>query len=297
MKTILGDQSPWNGGLLRAQALQKSGIDFMYQHHDADLPGVVMGSPTGVSRGNPPYFSLACRLPLGLSKPTPKQESVINVCRASLHPLVYLQYMGRQTIRGIGHKISDQVARMFKSERDHLSAISGVVLPEIRSIEEAFKLHAGGIVIGSVIDMFHETPPLLLNRLDPTNFWGIDQDMNRMPYSPRSDWHATIPRGSAMLLEFAVRGLRFGLSNCPYQSEVVRLRDRCLRGTQISVLKIGFHWDADFLGEQTAIGKAWRKKRQPDFSEVIRYWSSRPTSMGVLAFGNNVRHSLEECEW
>jgi hypothetical protein len=302
MKTILGDQSPWNGGLLRAHALQKSGIDYIYQHHDADLPGVVTGAPTGVSRGNPPYFSLACRLPMSLHKSTATQQSVIDACRsdgcrASVHPVAYVQYKGMRTIKGSIHEVSDEIRQMFRFEREHLSSIRGTAVPEISSIDEAFKLHAQGVTINSVMDMFRATPPLLLDRLDKAHFWGINENLNRVPYFPRSDWHAIIPRGPAMLLEFAVRGLRFGVSNCPYENDVIRLRDTSLKGTQINVLKIKFSWDADFLGEHTSIGKIWRKKGQPDFSDVIEYWSKRPTSMGVRAFGGNVNHAFEECQW
>src|SRR3989344_1330412 len=67
---ILGDQSPWLGGLLRWKVLKDAGEDVSYHIADMDSPVVDTGNKgLGISEGWPDYFALGWRYPCTVDAP------------------------------------------------------------------------------------------------------------------------------------------------------------------------------------------------------------------------------------
>jgi hypothetical protein len=317
MKTILGDQSPWNGGLLRAQALRNAGHDVTYQIHDADTVGVSNDNMEGarVRFGNPPYYALASRLPLGsvglgIGFDDSKLQAVLQSCRtanpgalqrASVHPVAYVQSRIPLTIRGgmSSPDVRDVVKILFEIERCHLSLITGKVdLPQVSTIGEALLRFGEGITPSSITEMFHDAPPLLLDSLDENCFWGIDQEYQRLPYTAdRSDWYAVVPKAYPLILELSLRGYAIAYTNCAYKGAVMKLRDQKAKGHKINALQVLFDWQHDLLDLDTPFTAAWKKKGQPDYSSIFKYWAGRPTSMGLLALGGELNPRFEEMQW
>ncbi len=332
MKIILGDQSPWNGGLERARVFSAAGHDVVYQQHDADMFGVSKGveKGTSINFGNPPYYSLACRLPFGfvgtgavkdMALHT-RLQAVLQSCRkavsvetkqrqdvASVHPVVYLcsslEYtIGSERVGCLSeHQVSAQSAieQLFKAERLHSECLSGIDLPHVTSMSEALGLYSHGYPVDSLTDMFHEEPPCLLSSLGPEHFWHISHERKRLVYDPsQSDHYAVVPRGPALLIELMMRNggnMALGYSNCAYKDKVVALRNTCARQVKMKAFKVVFNWRPSVFDTESPFSKAWRKKGEPDFKDVFDYWARRPTSMGLRAFGGELNAHIEEENW
>ncbi len=324
LKVVLGDQSPWNGGLLRASVLRDQGIKFTYGIHDADTFGVAAGrEEPSVALGYPSYAALTCRLPFAVPSGSPESngvQQVLQACvrqlpgekkqRASVNAVAYIKSTSSYTIRAIQLSESDLVigqARqavrgLFDEERNHLEIVSGKKLPVVSSINEACDLHgqSAGINVGSTLDLLKEDELHTLRYFSPDHFWGIDHQLVRHPYDrSRTDWYAVVPRARVLFWEYALRGYVLAYSNCSYLSEVVNMRHWHigLRQIPLRMLRIGFNWRPCLHEQDTPFRAAWEKKGKPSITRLCDYWATRPTSMGLAAFGGDLSPTITEEVW
>lgn len=319
---LLGDQSPWAGGLVRWLALKKLGIhEIVYCQQDADTPWKQEGDrvKVRVKRGWPHYWSLACRYPFSPSIPGLTLPHIRDTVKAP-SGLQYLQ--GGNTARTIAAEntspngaVNGMLIDMLREEKQWAATVARFIGStdgsrieiSARTPLEIAQTLADALMLGkveSLVELFGDSPPKTVGELPPQCFWSIDEDGIREEYQgfarPRD---RIVPKGIALPLEVAARGWQLGFSSLGYLEKVTALRDRYLPGLEIQAVRIGFRWHigADPVSAFVEYYLERKKRRReepavPDeqsIDKIRRYWAGRPTAISYLVLKGELNPTLE----
>ncbi|MEM4188629.1 MAG: hypothetical protein QXN56_05705 [Candidatus Hadarchaeum sp.] len=274
-KINLGDQSPWARGLLRALALKKAGLDFVYFIHDLDMPWLNVGShEVKIVRTNkwPSYCSIK-------SIRVGSYPSSLNL--EKLSPPSSFAYLsgGRspETIRSISS--SSKVIKLFKemleeeisfyerlADKD-LSGLREILNQSPDIINFAKRIGAQlGIEVMTISDFFSVSEHQGFS-LDPSEMWAIDDNFRR--YSAESVKNIKlafcIPKGKALPRVLSDMGYDVAATNLPYG------------------------------GHQVSITFEWNWSLPLDLDE---FWQRYPTALAYLSIGaEEMKATISTNEW
>lgn len=287
MKLLLGDQSPFNGGLVRAlEAAEQSNCQVTYCFHDIDVPWVQRGVPFefGVKlEGHNwvDYWAVAARMPFTLDAPKLEDPTTWHAVRQSLKAPGGIQYlMGpttETTIRtasncpNLGKLLSD----MHQSEIDWAKRIAdalgrtpkeaGRIPRALNEVVPAIKERVNGrpIEVTTTIGFWKEHEVKLAGKLPADNYWVVNESGRRKKWNGHVVPHDSflVPGGKVLMLEDAAHEYVSGFSALPYLSEVRSLRDRYVPELIVPYCKITFSWSVGGTPLQNLIGAFLEKKK------------------------------------
>jgi len=322
---MLGDQSPWTGGLLRWLAVKRfyPKEKVLYFLHDGDAPWMQRGGSLKISHGWVKYWSIASRNALALDVP----DSALHNVRESIKGPKGLSYIAgpktTQTIFSTEHDKSVQgfISQLLDDECRWYSRIaeSFDVRPAYTAKEGLFnagplevsrrlagEMNMDGKEINSVVELFLQEPLLIKKVLPTPYFWSIGKDGCRYPCTSLSGSDPVTPKAAALVLEFAARGHTLGCTSLGYLSEVIELRDKYFRGMKLKLLYVKFNWTFtgvdpyEKLLSEFCSRKKLRGEPIPSFDDALpviqNYWRGRPTVLGWLHLGGELSPSCEEIE-
>jgi hypothetical protein len=264
---VLGDQSPWLGGLLRLKALHEAGEEVAYYFADLDTPTCGSAAkPMGISEGWPEYSSVACRYPWTLDAPL-CDKGVRSKVANSLKLPTGQRFLTGYKSGTIAHLDQDRdlnalVEGMLREEVDWATSVAQLLGLQVPTIN----LHLGNVKgvtsqlsellipspppIQSFMAIFKKELPKLWGIFGPEEFWRITPAGGRYPLErtlyreegPNSSVDTIVPRGRILPLELAMRGWEIGCTNLPYIQDAVRLRNWRLPTLPLRVVKVKFNW-------------------------------------------------------
>jgi hypothetical protein len=322
MVIVLGDQSPWCGGLLRYQVVREmySEAEVLYFFHDTDAPWVQSGGCVTISRGNfawPPYFSLAVRFPWSFAVPGIGQDAIAQSVLGTFKDRGGLWYLtGPATIKiiaGCNGEVVPWVRLMLQEEVAWAKFVAEVLGQEIVSeisitsdndLVGLVSALNGGMIRKST-EVFSEQ--LLLTRALPASHYWLT-DVNK---GFRRKWtgeklnkgEILVPGAEALVLEFAARGWLVGCTNLAYLQRVEQVRNRFTPGLKIKIAQVIFHWalEKDPVSVLMDYYRARKRRRnqtpaevsEPVLENIRSYWRSRPTSISYHILGGNLNARVE----
>jgi hypothetical protein len=314
---VLGDQAPWAGGALRAQALLQAGLTPRYFWQDLDAPWVETAERLHVCHGWPAYWSLACRYPYSACIPGWHDSQILNSC-ASPHGLQYLAGPRQhQSLAGVTQDapLLALLRQMLQQEVAWASTLAQwratpwdkIELPpsdDLAQCATACAARCGVREMERFSTLFAAEPPLLAAHLPPECFWHIDPAGRRWPM-PQADTYAA-PRALALVLEFAARGWLLACTSLPYLAQALALRERYLPGLRLPLLHIDLHWANGgllqvLLTEYQA--RRWRRGKtapMPEPAALARldaYWSARPSCLSLQMLGGALQADFRVQEY
>ncbi|MDP2629439.1 MAG: hypothetical protein Q8P45_01925 [Candidatus Harrisonbacteria bacterium] len=320
---ILGDQSPWAGGLLRWFILRRifPKAQIHYHLHDSDTPFAVPAPSPRKKRGWVPYWAIAARNCFALDIPGYRIDPVMDSMQ-SQSGLSYLAGPSNFEVIGAleeGSQVVELTASLLQDSQDWLSRLCNFcgqreaerfeiesragVLGIVQSL--AKQAHLPGEEIGTTLEIFAGSPPLLWGTLPPEYFWKIS-DGRRSSADKLSSMKdgILVPKGVALLLEFSARGWRVAQTACAYTEEILALRDKYLPSQKLRFLKVGFDWELSSIDPVSAQVEAYQKKKaksgrpaaamdEEALRQIRSYWRQRPTLMAYLALGGDLHPTFQ----
>lgn len=268
-KIFLGDQSPWGRGLLRALALRKVSLDYVYVIHDLDSPWVNVGShEIRIVRTNkwPPYSSIKS-IRVGSYTPEGKAGFLCDSIFKQQNPPKGFAYLAGglspETIRSVSS--SREVISLFKemleeelSFYDRLTCGGAAELKEILDHSSdilEFSRRVGsllGIEVMKISDFFREHQDFT-RHYPKSLMWAIDKEYRRWPADKKPEAEFYIPKGKLLPQVLSDdMGYDVAATNLPYY-----------KGNQVS---ISFKWDWSLI-------------------PLDKFWTSYPTALSCLAVG------------
>ena len=317
---MLGDQSPWAGGLLRASVVASElNGNIKYFLQDLDTPWFETSERVKIKQGWNNYWSLACRYPWSFCVPGQAINDILNTTRSPrglgylIGPRTNSTIYSHNTDRTIGQMLQDLLTREISwadqiltwAEKQSESVID---LPEynIRELSEYFaNLSKVGTVKG-FFDFFQSSPPLTYSELPESEFWHCNTSGLRYSQSGPSTF--PVPKAKALILEIAARGWILGCTHIPYLEKVLELKKQYLPGLPLRLLQITFDWRPALNNPMFAILRAHNKKRKsrkkplwenigPEFDEIESYWRKRPSSISYHMLGGELGPRFELLEY
>ncbi len=325
---ILGDQSPWVGGLLRWQVLRDAGEETNYFIADLDSPVVKIGDPNSLKSvsGWPAYWALGFRYPWTIDHPEMHRMSGDSVRQGLVAPpgLKYLaggSDMSEQTLysQDRNEHVLSALEPLFVEEQQWAKRLGGLLgIPtqaddllfraghgSVRGAAQALASTLGLPEIQSEMKLFEGEGCLSRSSLPANYFWDI-RDGRRTPLVEASVGGVVVPKGKALPLEFALRGWELGCTNLPYLDETLHIRDRYFKGVPLKIVRVLFDWDCAAALEALLVELESRKRKrslrtgQP-FNpatlehvyqlgkEAEAYWRTRPSVITYLMLGGALR--------
>ncbi|MBI2587557.1 hypothetical protein HYW29_01975 [Candidatus Amesbacteria bacterium] len=323
-KTILGDQSPWTGGILRyaAVAAEAAPHSVIYCIQDADAPWKQDGiSDPTIRRGWVNYWSIAVKIPWTWSIPDLNLDNVRQTL-GSPHGLLYLAgpdtsstirsqtstppvVTQTQTMLLTEVKWAEKVGQLTgNSESEYASRTWEEAIRAASTLDDLFttvgSIHATHI--SSMIDMFAQSPPLLIDHLGPSYYWTIDSRGNRQKSRGQTEG-VLVPKGKALPLELCARGLTIGFTGLPYMQELIALRNQKIPDLPLQFLQVSFDWILN-TDPITAMLDEFRRKKKArgetvhinpqDVNLIKQYWQGRPTSISHHVLGGELHPSFQK---
>lgn len=323
-KVVLGDQSPWAGGLLRYKVLKAVANDVEYNFQDADSPWRQDGiSYIKLKRGWVDYWSLANRHPLSFSTPTARMDSI----RQSMGSPDGLSYIaGPKTHKTLKSEINntklvDLTKEMLMEEATWATKVAdwignsngvykGQQIQEVikgnsTSIKDilTFVANCDGLSADEILnfsDKFKFNTSNLTDYLPKNYYWNIDSGGNRHEFvntNNKSESRNILPKGRALPLEICARGDTLAFTGLSYLDQVIDLRDRYIPSLKLKLLQIHFNWEInpDPIETMWNIFEKKKKGRSQSIDKPINelqdikdYWSQRPTSVSYSILGGNL---------
>lgn len=328
---VLGDQSPLSGGLLRWLAVEKElgkEEEILYFLQDADNPWRQEGIPDiRIKKGWTNYWSLASKYPWSFQTPGIKRERVDRIiqCLGAPRGLHYLR--GPKTDRTIYSEFAEneEVQKLFcqliKEEVDWANQLasfldkSGNNELKVNRAKQALRLlfYQVPSILGlgkiqSLVELFQQNPPLLLQELPSTFFWCLDKQGYRRTclatkVQAKNKNLTLVPKALALPLEFAIRGWTFVYSNIDYLPKVAELRDEYLPGLEIETIKANFNWTLNddplngglerFKQRKEIRGERPLLPSRQEIAQIQDYWQQHPTPISWLTLGGELNYNLE----
>lgn len=326
---ILGDQSPWAGGLIRLASVLRNFDSVQYFVQDVDAPWLQDGdNKVSIKRGWPDYWALATRHPF-----SPEVKGVaIHSMRDSLHSPRGLSYLaGPRTDHTIvfeanNAQVNEATRQILLEEigwatrvADWIGNTEGVRRGQAMQEQvERLETHGPGTfaaeiarwqglndrMLGSFVDMYKDCAPRLTGQLPDSYYWIVDSEGRRKHYHRRTalNAHETIvPKGIALPLEMSARGWVLGYTALGYLEKVKAVRNKYVPGLRLKTLQITHRWSI----EPDPIEVLWevfeaRKQRRGQFVQkpeeqlqaIGNYWRARPTSISTTILGGSVHAEM-----
>ncbi len=330
LKILLGDQSPFAGGLVRYLVVLKefAGAEIIYNIHDTDAPWVANGQSLSICKGwKTNYWSTASRVAWSWDIPpaerthwTPADANLLNSLMTSMNmPNGLLYLAGPQTnltLSGIHQNVSgalftDLSATMLKNELAWLNSLRQKLgLSEKSYIatqpEHWIQTMTGTETpISTTSETFRKEPVSLIGRIPALYYWKMSRDGTRETWDGKSidSSDLLVPKAHALPLEDAYHGHTLACTGMPYLSEVMKLRDLYCPKVKIKILWIRFDWqppvDPAIIIAQEYIAERKLKRNKdiviPEYmiESVRKYWSQRPTALGYQLLGGELNPSFE----
>jgi len=330
---LLGDQSPWGGGLLRWLVAKEQfpQEEILYFVQDADMPWLPGGDRVSICKGwKTKYWSLATRIPWSSDTPEDRfSESFVGTLKMPKG----LQYLvGPRTSYIIANERARNMANLFvkemleteinwarnlrelsgKEQPQIMPAISGDVYKATRQLADCHNLSDE---IHSLVKHFTDNPVRLASVLPEEYYWRITDDYRRINATETKNG-ILVPKGKILPLEYATRGWTLGCTGLSYLFEVLKVRDLFIPNLKVKILKISFNWQLD-ENPFDLLAEVYKKRKleqaqkrgteyKDELSEISRrsrvtkiisdYWSGRPTSLSYLILGGNLNPSFEYLE-
>ena len=285
MHIMPGDQSPLNGGLLRAMMLAKALPEtdkITYCFHDADAPWLQTGGEPRIIQGTwAKYRALDARLPFCPDAPDLAEPQKWTQLRNSLkiHPgLAYLA--GNRTTETI-HSVRDstEVGGLLRVMHDIEVAWAGQLagflgrrpreygrIPSLVSeVVPALKERVSGtrVSVTTTSAFWREHGVCLQKTLPKENYWIMDRCGRRTPWDGSSVLRGfLVPRSKARMLETVAHGITDCFAALPYLDEIQLLRDRYLPGFKVPYVEVGLEWSLPHDPLEGIIGKFVLKKQE-----------------------------------
>lgn len=304
MRVMCGDQSPLNGGLLRAALLAQAdpSLDIIYCFHDTDAPWLQTGgSPRIVQGGWPDYWALAARIPYSPDIPGLVGGDAWQRLRDSLNipsGIVYLA--GPQTNETIASMdacpvTGELMRRVHGIEAEWAYALNNMLgrspgmlgplparLSEVPgAIRNRFARDYARIEITRSTEFWREHPVRFHETVPPKYYWRLDERNCRYAWDGRnlSRGHYLVPRAHIRSLEEAAHGIADCFTAIPYLNEVVKLRNLYVPGLSLPHIQmtITCSLPLDPLEAMKDVFKAKKRDRierkrrggRPDYDELI----------------------------
>ena len=271
---VLGNQDPFDWGILGAHALREIGGSVedravIYYQQDADRPwrsdGLV--GPPRIRHGFPDYCSLTRQM---MYSPTFRKNGIdsdLNCVQQSLRlqvGRVYFQGSARQQTLWHFMRTEDYPQaenKFFEVEFKHYEGLHQIGVPmtdlfhDLLALRDQFSpTHAAEEYRRvaceqygfsecppiSLVEMFREQPPSLLRELPSESFWQIDGDGMRKQwcgYTVHKN-KVYVPKRDALILELALKGSTIVHRSLPYLERVRFFRDRHCQSLRIKTMRI-----------------------------------------------------------
>lgn len=315
---VLGDQSPWAGGLLRAQALQQHGIAARYFWQDLDAPWVETAEKPAICHSWPPYWSLACRYPFSASMPDWQCADILNLSGSPAglgwlsgpHQQLSLAAVAQQA----RHPALSLLQKLLQAELDWAQQLAQwratpydkISLPPHSTLWQLVQslCHASGVAVAPFSQLFAAEKPLLYHDLPAECFWHLDADGKRHPAPCAGSY--PVPRALALVLECAARGWVLACTRLPYLDQVLALRQRHLPGLKIALLHVEFDWQAGPLlplvfetcrQRRQRRGRSWQAPTLEQSAHLDAWWRQRPSSLSLQVLGGRLTSQIRYQEY
>lgn len=322
-EVVLGDQSPSMGGLLRAHVLaEATGIRATYFVQDVDAPWIQKGTPKiSIDGGKwPTYWSSAVRIPYTPHTPGAEHD-VMRQSMKTPYGLLYLvgptggiSFVSERRNRTLAEKSTEMLlsevewARRVAEMLGKPDAIARAEEIE-RSLRKPNNVYESSSIlldqqgtpgnISGLVQLFKEDPVRLATKLPANYYWLVTGEGYRTEYDGHLPAGAMlVPKGKALPLELAAKGLTLGYTNLGYLEKIRELRDQFVPDLPISLLQIQFDWDLDGENPLDLLAALYKEKRasggkdsyvDPEMlARAKEYWRGRPTSISWLILGGNL---------
>ncbi len=322
-RIILGDQSPWAGGLLRWKAIhQLLGKNALYAIQDVDTPWVQQGRrPIRSAQGWAPYFSLASKYPWTLSAPEAEMPRVLDSLGAP-RGLRYLlgpstnETLGSLSRQGLSSVYTDHLAAMLSAEKEWAEGLADQVglrplalddwpKGDCHAITRTFAMMLNLGPVRHFSDLYRSGELQQTNAFPTEMYWHLDSHGRREESG--SSGTMKFPRGMALPLELAANGYILACTSLPYLNRVLEQRDRHLKGVTLRLLRVTFDWRLDEVDPIRQLVEAFRARKQKrnqavpvldtsTLDAIHSYWKQRPTLISWLVLGGSLKPQLELLE-
>jgi hypothetical protein len=303
MRVMCGDQSPLNGGLIRAALLAKAdpSLEIIYCFHDTDAPWLQTGGSVRLVKGGwPEYWALAARIPHSPDIPGLAGSAEWQRLRDSLDVppgIVYLA--GPKTNETIASTnacpiVGERMCDMHRIEGHWAGALNSILgrycgilgripsrLSDVPSaIESRFARDKLDIEVVRSTEFWRDHPVQFHRMVPPAYYWQLDEEHRRYPWSggvlPRG--HYLAPKALVRSIEEAALGIVDCFTGIPYLDKVVELRDEYVPGLPLPHIRMTIQWTLP-LDPLVAMEHAYRAKKRrriakkreksPDYEEEI----------------------------
>lgn len=329
---ILGDQSPWAGGLVRMEVIEGLLGSTTYHIQDADTPWKTDGySRVLIRRGWSDYWSLANRYPFSFSIPNTRVDNM----RQSLGSPDGLAYLiGPKTSATIMSEFNNRsvgllVNQMLREEAEWATKVAewmsepdaiarGKQIQKLFEEDKSLKDVLSSVMslsishshdTSSFIESFREKPVQLVGAIPINNYWVIDKDGRRRELDTKTvlnNGEVLLPKGKAVPLEISARGDVLGFTGLSYLDGVIGMRDKFVPGLKLKFVEIKFNWQLN-PNPLEAMWEAFKVKKQlrgqspqkpiNDFERINAYWMNRPTTISYKILGGDLNPELRYREF
>lgn len=289
-----GDQSPLNGGAIRARLLAESGIAeaVTYCFHDTDAPWIQDGGvPRVVGRRWPDYWSLAARIPFSPSIPKLKRDPGVQNEDGSLavqmredlnieHGLLRIHGPATsETIASLARHpspLGDMLRELHEHELAAVRRIADLLgipygvngpLPTcISDVVPAVKqrLQGTNVHVTTSLQFWREQGVRLHTIVPPNEYWCIDEA------GLRKKWDGTdLGSGQFLVPGALVRSLEeasIGITDCftsqPYADRIIELRNQYLHELKLPYVQVTLNWELENVPDPVGTLVGLHRKHQ-----------------------------------